>query len=114
MELLRTIEKSDVVSKEEFKRHFPPGYLWSVDSFDRLLSKHGIYSGSEFMSLLFDYLNLSPHEAIKSEIPLWRALAIVDRRIGKRTLKSYSIDDENDPVVHLFHLLRTKGISNIK
>ena len=78
---------------------------WSGEEYNQLMAEIGVYSGTEFMNLLFEYLSLSPHDALKSKIPLLRALAIAERRIGKRTLSTFEICNEEDPLVlALYHL----------
>lgn len=65
----------------------------------------GTYSKSEFGFALGGYLNLDIETALTSGNELIRALAFLDRRVGKRTLERI---DESDlgPVSGLFYRLR--------
>ena len=98
------------VQIDEVKKRFPDG--WSPKEYDRFISERGIYSGSEFMSLLFEYLSFAPHKMLNAEIPLLRALAILDRRVGKRSIASFEINKEEDPIVTALYHLRLTGSLN--
>lgn len=52
------------------------------------------------------YLDLDPHEALTSCDPILRALAIIDGRVGKRTLKKLMIGDDEHSLVRVFYSLR--------
>ncbi|MBI5596683.1 MAG: hypothetical protein HY928_11385 [Elusimicrobia bacterium] len=41
----------------------------------------GTYSASEFVSLVYEYLDIPPPDALRSESALWRALAAADKRL---------------------------------
>lgn len=66
------------------------------------------HSKSDFIHILTTHLNENPHEALKSPVGLIRALALADERIGKRTLKSYPIESDEDELVRLVYRLRTE------
>jgi hypothetical protein len=80
--------------------------LQNGQDYSEIASELGIYSQKEFVAILSEYLNTDPHSALASKVPLARALAIVDRRIGKRTLQGLAIDQENDPLALVFFALR--------
>lgn len=50
-------------------------------------SEKGEFARWEFIDACRQYLNLSIDEAVKSENPIIRSLAVLDRRLGKRRLK---------------------------
>lgn len=41
----------------------------------------GTYSASEFVSLVYEYLDIPPPDALRSDSALWRALAVADKRL---------------------------------
>lgn len=50
-------------------------------------SEKGEFSRWEFIDACRDYLNHNIDEAVKSENPIIRSFAVLDRRLGKRRLK---------------------------
>jgi hypothetical protein len=54
------------------------------------------------------YLSLTIDAALTSPSPLVRALAVIDRRVGKRKLRSLKMDSEH-PLVRELYLLRCKA-----
>ncbi len=75
------------------------------DSAHIILQQKNIYSVDEFLSTAINYLNLSIKEALFSENTLVRALAILDKRVGKRTLKKlYNYDSGNNLLKYLYEL----------
>jgi hypothetical protein len=61
----------------------------------------------DFGDSLRTYLDLPVEDALKHGDALIRALAMVDRRVGKRRLDELNSPPDNDPLVHLFYKLRT-------
>lgn len=94
------------VTVEELQERFPTG--WSGRQYDRFAAERGLYSKQEFMRLLSDYLNMDPHVALSSPVPLTRALAVADKRVGRRTLERLDIERDTDPIVRLLYQLRTQ------
>lgn len=92
----------------KFKETLDGAYdrAWITVDGERVSSGTPGYSASEFIPLLSDYLSLPPSEALRDELPLWRALAVADRRLGKTTLESFVSEKEPDEVVRLFFALR--------
>lgn len=52
------------------------------------------------------YLNSSIEEAIETSDPIMRALALLDKRVGKRRLISFVPTEEDAPIVKHFYMLR--------
>lgn len=74
--------------KENKEQGFLNGY-W--DGFWELLERYSVnkrteYTDAEFCDALEQYRNQDIQESIKSDDPLVRMFAILDRRVGKRTL----------------------------
>lgn len=55
---------------------------------NRKWAENGTYSEIDFLKAALSYLNLPVQQALASENPLIRVFAIMDRRLGKRTLQS--------------------------
>ena len=55
------------------------------------------------------YLRLSIEDALTSDRPLVRALAVIDRRVGKRRLRSLEIGPEEHPLIREFYQLRCEA-----
>jgi len=72
---------------------------------DDILAAHEIHAPCDITSSIRTYLDLDPQVALSSNDPILKALAIVHRRIGRRTLKSLEIaDGEHSPVKTLYAL----------
>lgn len=69
--------------------------------------KDGFYSQVEFMEAVNEYLNFSIEELLKSDNVLIKILVLLDRRIGKRTLKNMNeVMVKEDDMVQYFYKLR--------
>jgi hypothetical protein len=66
----------------------------------------------EFTRALVDYCDLSFDEAVASPYMLHRALAVLDRRLGKRRLKALVLSPAEHPLVRRLLALRleTEGV----
>ena len=68
------------------------------------LRRAGEYDDYCAIADLEAYLSMSIDEALASPAPLLRALAMADRRLGKRRLKSLSLPSTEHPTVrHMLH-----------
>lgn len=74
-----------------------------------ILRRAGQYDDYEAIADLEAYLSLTIDDALASPSPLVRALAMVDRRIGKRRLRSMRVGQEEHPLVTLLYLLRCEA-----
>ena len=59
------------------------------------------------------YLDLPIDEALKSDNPFIKALAIVDRRVGKRTIEKLEIDNSEHSLVKAFYELRRASVLHL-
>jgi hypothetical protein len=66
-----------------------------------------IHTVGELLHAMHVYLDLPVQDALKSENPFLRALAIMDRRTGKRTLDKLQISAQDHSLVHALYTLRT-------
>ncbi|WDV47967.1 GNAT family N-acetyltransferase [Clostridiaceae bacterium M8S5] len=84
------------------------------DRVNKTLVNEGIFYVWDFTKALNYYLHNSIDNSISSENPLVRLFAILDRRIGKRALKSIKDDIYNQPKwLRQFYILRLE-IENIQ
>jgi len=63
-----------------------------------------VFSRGEWHQALFDYLNMSIDDILKSDNLLIRALGMVDARLGKRRLKNMDVSQEHQLVQRLYLL----------
>jgi hypothetical protein len=70
------------------------------------LHEQGDYSRFDFTDALEEYLSLSIGSALQSNNMLIRALAMLDRRVGKRRLKGLQFDTTEYPLVKQLYTLR--------
>jgi hypothetical protein len=57
------------------------------------------------------YLDMPIKSALKSQNPFIRSLAIIDRRVGKRTLERLKIADGEHSLVEKFYRLRMSTLT---
>ena len=60
----------------------------------------------EFWNSLKDYLSLSFEDALKSDNPVFKALAMIDKRLGKRRLRDIKLSNNEHPLVKELYKLR--------
>lgn len=84
-------------------------YYQAIEATDEILVRAGIFRKGEFHEALADYLNLSIEDALASRHLLTRALAVVDRRLGKRRLRDFPFRVDEHPAVRLLHTARCEA-----
>jgi hypothetical protein len=72
------------------------------------IMEKGEFSKYDFAENAFLFLNLNIQEAIKSQNPIAKALAVVDKRIGKRTLNTLD-KEQNHPIIKYLIKLRLEN-----
>ncbi len=72
------------------------------------------YDDYQALADLKAYLRISIDDALKTDTPLVRALAVIDRRLGKRRLRSLDVGSDEHPLVRELYRLRceAEGISS--
>lgn len=74
------------------------------------LTERTEYTDGEFCDALNEYRNQDVQTSIHSDNPLVRMFAVLDRRIGKRTLNSIKASlDEQPQWLKIFYLLRLEA-----
>jgi hypothetical protein len=74
-----------------------------------ILRAAGRYGDYEAIKDLETFLALSIEDALTSPSPLVRGLAVIDRRVGKRRLRSLEIRPEEHPLVCELYRLRCEA-----
>ena len=82
-----------------------PSYRIDVDE----LRAREIHSPHDVWASLESYLNMPPEVALRSTDPILRAMAMIDRRIGIRTMKQLKVTDDEHALVRLLYFLRTSA-----
>jgi hypothetical protein len=75
----------------------------------QLLREAGQYDDYEALKDLERYLTLPIDDALESLSPLVRGLAVIDRRVGKRRLRSLDIGPNDHPLVRELYQLRCEA-----
>jgi hypothetical protein len=70
-------------------------------------ASEGRFTQLTFYSSLYEYLNLPIESALSSPNVLIRALALIDRRLGRRRFEALSLAPGEHDLVRLFYSLRT-------
>ena len=70
------------------------------------LDKREIHDTNQIVGAMRSYLDLSIKEALQSDNPFIKALAIIDRRVGKRAIEKLGIQETDHSLVRRFYELR--------
>lgn len=86
-------------------------FAWDESLGDEIDSRaarlaEGFYTLEEYQGLLHGYLNTSIEDALKSDIVLERAIAMFDRRLGRRRLRGIRHVPTSHPLVKKFYEIR--------
>lgn len=87
----------------------PRGYITAYDQANEILNKQHRHSRDELVYAIEEHCTLSIEAALESEDPIIRALAIVDRRVGKRRLAKIDMMEVEHPLVRQFYTLRCEA-----
>jgi hypothetical protein len=74
------------------------------------LQSDEIHPPQQLVAAMRAYLDIPVKSALKSENPFLRSLAIIDRRIGMRTLESLEIGEDEHSLVKEFYKLRMSAV----
>jgi hypothetical protein len=74
------------------------------------LRKNEIHRPKDFGDAAREYLNLSVKEALESPNDIVKAFAVIDKRVGKRTLERLEIPDSAHALVKIFYRLRLASL----
>ncbi|MCG7344334.1 hypothetical protein MHZ92_09320 [Sporosarcina sp. ACRSL] len=80
----------------------------AYDDAETEVRESGLYPAYEIIGLLFDYIHMAFDKALTYEHPFIRAIALFDRRLGKRRWANMNVEAEAD-LVRDFYKLRMKA-----
>jgi hypothetical protein len=111
-ELTIQIERANNVTKPGIYKH--PRWWSECSKFSRehaedLLYKKSSFTCYDFLHASAQYLDLSIDDALQSDDPIIRALAMLDRRVGKRRLAKMELIEAEHPLVRQFYNLRSEA-----
>lgn len=88
------------------------GKFHDLDDSMLVLEQKNIFHVDYVYDAFIQYPNLSIEAALHSEIVMLQALAMMDRRFGKRRIKHLVLDSNTHPLVRKFYQIRceTEGI----
>ncbi|MFP7732304.1 hypothetical protein ACLHDF_02570 [Priestia aryabhattai] len=92
-----------------------PEFIGKVEVMDytaRVLEHRGVFNVDHVYDAVIQYPQLSINPALNSENIILQALALVDRRLGKRTLKALRYNSNVHPLIMQFYELRC-AVDNI-
>ena len=69
---------------------------------DGIFVEKGEFSRWDFLDACWDYINMNIEEAIKSENPIIKSFAVLDKRLGKRKLRIFETENQHPLVKKLF------------
>jgi hypothetical protein len=70
------------------------------------LNERELHATEELVGAMRYFLDMSVSDALKSDNPFVKALAIIDRRVGSRTLAKIEINESEHSLVKAFYELR--------
>ncbi len=73
------------------------------------LDKEEIFTRDDFVNALEEYVELQIEDAIRSSNPIIRAVAMFDRRLGKRRLSAFSMTEDEHQLVRTFYKIRCQS-----
>ena len=82
------------------------GYYQAYTDAEKILKAKGMLPDYEFGNSLKGYLSLPFEDALNSENPVFKALAMIDKRLGKRRLKDIKLSKNEHPLVKELYKLR--------
>lgn len=71
-----------------------------------MLDEREIHDTEQLVSAMRSYLDMSVGDALKSDNPFTKSLAIIDRRVGRRTIERLEIDESEHSLVKMFYEIR--------
>jgi hypothetical protein len=90
------------------------GYYKAYDQAGDIVNKKGIISDDYFGDSLKEYLSLPFEEALISQNPIFKALAMIDKRLGIRRLKDLELSGSEHPLVKKLYEIRCNAEGIVK
>jgi hypothetical protein len=76
-----------------------------------VLDKNGIFTRDDMVNALKNIIGSPIEEALQSTNPIIKAIAMLDRRLGKRRLKALSFGENEHDLVKRFYQIRVQAES---
>jgi len=73
---------------------------------EKSLMQREVHAPQDITSSIRTYFDLDPRVALTSSDPILKALAMIDKRVGKRTLKTIELADDEHSLVRTLYSLR--------
>jgi hypothetical protein len=99
-------EAADRLMDEREARGGPAAYEQAVADAAAAARQAGVHGDDDALNELETYLSLPIDDALASDSPLLRALAVLDARVGKRRLRELATAPANHPLVATLLRLR--------
>lgn len=77
---------------------------------DDILTRRAIHHPTDVTSSIRTYFDLDPQVALTSTDRILKSLAMIDRRVGKRTLDTICLSNDEHPLVKAFYKLRIESL----
>jgi hypothetical protein len=103
-----TIDGREVANFCDYRQRVQFYRLPPEQGYEELWSQ-GVYSRINLYQLLEAYFSMSIDDALASDAMPVRALAMTDRRLGKRRLKAMTVGDDEHPLVQRLYRLRCEA-----
>jgi hypothetical protein len=76
------------------------------NEFEKSLMRREVHAPQDITSSIRTYFDLDPRIALTSTDPILKALAMIDKRIGKRTLNAIKLAEDEHSLVKILYTLR--------
>jgi len=109
-----TFDGHEIVSCSTIKHIRKSYYLtgkWYSDEKSTLdeLQRQGIFTRQEYVAALSEYIRSPVQSALQSVNPITRAIVLLNRRIGKRTLRQMTFPEDELQIVKDFYCIRCQA-----
>lgn len=85
------------------------GYYAAYNQAEEIMKTRNVFSRANFLAASWEYLESPINDALQSDNPIIRALAMLDRRVGKRRLAKMELIEAEHPIVKKFYYLRCEA-----
>ena len=111
-----TLDKKEIANFSTIKRIRESYELtgeWYSDEQQTIdiLDRRGIFTRDDFVDALEKYIGMQVEDAIQSSNPIIRAIAMFDRRLGKRRIGALSLGEGEYQLVATFYQMRCQAES---
>lgn len=111
-----TIDKNEIIDMPTVIYYLECSHIYHTQRLNhheagKILNEQNLFSQEDLSNSLYEYLNLSFEEILKSKNPLIRAFGMLDSRLGRRRLQRLDMSNEHELVKRFWQLrLEVEGI----